>query len=42
MDENAVDQMPDLFLSVVWFCGGAALAIFAISKPVEKWIQGAE
>ena len=39
-DEENVAQMPDLFMSVVYFSIASGLIILLFSKPLKKWMGG--
>lgn len=39
-DDENVQQMPDLFMSIVWLTVGAGILFVAFSKPVKKWMGG--
>ncbi|GAB3260669.1 peptide MFS transporter [Larkinella harenae] len=39
-DEENVQQMPELFMSVVYFSFGFALLILLFSKTLKKWLGG--
>ncbi|WP_128544369.1 peptide MFS transporter [Larkinella soli] len=41
-DENNVEQMPDLFMSVVWFSLVTGSLFIIFSKPIKKWMGGIE
>ncbi|GAB3934262.1 peptide MFS transporter [Larkinella terrae] len=39
-DESNVHQMPELFMSVVYFSFGFAILILIFSKPLKSWLGG--
>ncbi|WP_138991375.1 peptide MFS transporter [Larkinella sp. C7] len=39
-DEGNVQQMPEMFMSVVYFSFGFALLILIFSRPLKKWMGG--
>ncbi|GAB3890619.1 peptide MFS transporter [Larkinella knui] len=39
-DESNVQQMPQLFMSVVYFSFGFALLILIFSRPLKRWLGG--
>lgn len=41
-DENNVQQMPDLFWSVVMFSVGSGMLFIIFSKPIKNWMGGIE
>ncbi|MDJ1472960.1 peptide MFS transporter [Xanthocytophaga flava] len=41
-DKDNVQQMPDLFMSVVYLGVGSGLFLLVFSKPIKKWMGGVE
>ncbi len=41
-DEGNVQQMPDLFMSVVYFSAAVGVLLIALSKPIKNWMGGIE
>ncbi len=39
-DEENVGQMPEMFMSIVWFCIAVAIPILLFSKPLKKLMGG--
>jgi proton-dependent oligopeptide transporter, POT family len=38
--EENVQQMPDMFMSIVWFCLVVGGVIFVLQKPLKEWTGG--
>jgi POT family proton-dependent oligopeptide transporter len=39
-DEENVQQMPDMFMSIVWFCLIVGAVILVLQKPLKEWTGG--
>ncbi|GAB3520057.1 peptide MFS transporter [Emticicia fontis] len=39
-DEENVQQMPDMFMSIVWFCLAVGAIILVLQKPLKEWTGG--
>ena len=40
MDAENVQQMPQMFMSIVWFCLIVGTVILILQKPTQKWMGG--
>ncbi len=40
MDADNVQQMPQMFMSIVWFCVIVGAAILLLQRPTRKWMGG--
>ena len=41
-DEGNVQQMPDLFMGVVYFAAAVGVLLIVLSRPIKKWMGGIE
>lgn len=39
-DEENVQQMPQMFMSIVWFCVAVGGIIFILQRPLKDWMGG--
>ncbi|MEI7581427.1 peptide MFS transporter [Runella sp.] len=39
-DEENVQQMPQMFMSIVWFCLAVGSIIFILQRPLKDWMGG--
>ena len=39
-DEENVQQMPQMFMSIAWFCFAVGGVIFILQKPLKNWMGG--
>ncbi|MFT4033602.1 MAG: peptide MFS transporter [Siphonobacter sp.] len=39
-DEENIHQMPQMFMSIVWFCLAVGVIIFLLQRPLRNWTGG--
>ncbi|WP_369804216.1 hypothetical protein [Siphonobacter sp. SORGH_AS_0500] len=39
-DEENIHQMPEMFMSIVWFCLVVGSIIFILQRPLKNWTGG--